>query len=148
MQRDSVITHFLVEHIDKTTGQVINTAKLALRDSNIGGQNNPYLNIRTRQDYATGLYHPIDYAFYPRSKNAFISVKWLKETEVALMEFADGSNLYEFKQAYPNGYQYDIGGGNVRRDTNIEAFFNYLNELWFSSSTSSTNVSFTQNLGG
>ena len=148
MPRDSVITHFLVEHIDKTTGQVINTAKLALRDSNIGGVNNPYLNIRTRQDYATGLYHPIDYAFYPRSKNAFISVKWLKETEVALMEFADGSNLYEFKQAYPNGYQYDIGGGNVRRDTNIEAFFNYLNELWFSSSTSSTNVSFTQNLGG
>ena len=148
MPKDSVITHLLVEHIDKTSGEVINLAKLNLRDPNTGGLNNPYLNARTRQDYATGLYHPIDYAFYPRSKNAFVSVKWLKETEVVRMEFADGSNLYEFKEAYPDGYTYDIGGGRYRSDNNIEAYFNYLNTLYFSSSTSSANVSFSQNLGG
>tara|TARA_B110000285_G_C15137061_1_gene627768 strand:+ start:1863 stop:4457 length:2595 start_codon:yes stop_codon:yes gene_type:complete len=148
MPKDSVITHLLVEHIDKTSGEIINLAKLNLRDPNTGGLNNPYLNARTRQDYATGLYHPIDYAFYPRSKNAFVSVKWLKETEVVRMEFADGSNLYEFKEAYPDGYTYDIGGGRYRSDNNIEAYFNYLNTLYFSSSTSSANVSFSQNLGG
>ena len=148
MPNDSIINDFSVEYHNLKTGQLEEVMSTPLRDPSVGGKADPILGVKTRTDYSTGLYHPLSFIFFPKSKDHFIRVKWVKRAGFDTMEFADGSRLYEFEQAYPNGYQYNIGAGQVRRETNIEAYFNYLNALWFGTATSQVNVGFSQNLSG
>ena len=130
MPRDSFINEFIIERVNQQNGVVKEQIVYQLRQARVtGDRGDPFYEF-------TGIGKPLVITFTPRDPSDFIRVRWRKRIDTVQMDFADGSDLHEFNQTYPNGYTYGSGGFR-RTGSNIEALLNYLQALRYGAAVSS-----------